>query len=459
MPKAKKLSKPKLPKPSKFTLAMLGPGVVLIAMGLGSGEYVLWPYFVAKFGFGVLWGALVGILFQYTVSNESGRYTLAKGDSVFVGMRKLSRAFPFWFIVSTFISFAWPGIIGSAGEILGHIFSIDDFRFITISLLIVIGLLLTFGGEVYSNLERIQKLFLLISMPALIFIAALVINPEILVKLAQGLVGIGEGYLFIPEGIGLVGFLGAIAYSGAGGNLVLSHSFYVQDEGLAMAKYADSQISREKSGEFKENNFTFPMNKKNIDDFRYWFRNTAIEQFATFFTIGILSIALLSVIAYALVYPFVGEEGLEFVFLQAEEIQSLVSPAVGLFYLVVGVVFLFQTQLGVFESTSRIMSENLQLTAGRSAKVSRSKLFFIFLWAQIAAAIIITVLDIAAPLEILFLSSFFSAISMFVLSGGVLWLNSSKHLAKELQPGRIRKLMMFISFVFFGVFSLIVLAS
>jgi len=82
-------------------------------------------------------------------------------------------------------------------------------------------------------------------------------------------------------------------------------------------------------------------------------------------------------------------------------------------------------------------------------------MFFMYLWTQITFAIVISISNIAAPLEILFLNTLFSAISMFVLSGAVLWLNSSKHLPREIQPGLFRKLIMLVSFLFFGVFTLI----
>jgi len=44
---------------------------------------------------------------------------------------------------------------------------------------------------------------------------------------------------------------------------------------------------------------------------------------------------------------------------------------------------------------------------------------------------------------------------MFVLSGAILWLNSSKHIHKALQPHLFRKIMLAISFLFFGAFTVI----
>jgi len=448
-----------MPKSPKFSLAMIGPGIVLIAMGLGSGEFIIWPYLVAQFGFGVIWGAILGMILQYFISNESGRYTLATGNSVYHGLYKLGRWIPFWFIVSTFASFAWPGIIGSGGKLFSflvereEILGINVERGSTVLFLLVIGLILTFGGKVYNNLERLQKLFIALSLPILIAIFIVLVDSNILNELFKGSIGSGDGYWFIPSGISLVTFVGAIAYSGAAGNLVLSHSFYVQDEGLGMAKNLNSQIELGKEKKKNPEGKIFKKTESNFQNFRKWFKNTSIEQFFSFFLTGLTIILLLVVISYALLYPYNGEEGLEFILMQSEILSDDYASLVGQFFLIIGVIFMFTTQLGVFETTSRIMTENLQLASSKiRKKYRRSNVFFFFLWSQILTAIFITLLNISQPLEILIISTFFSAISMFALSGFVLWLNTSKLIYKEIKPRLFRISILWCSFIFFGIF-------
>lgn len=444
----------KLPTPPKSFITLLGPGIVLVAMGLGSGEYILWPYLVSQFGFGVIWGAVVGILFQYFVSNESGRYTLIAGNSVFIGFKKLSFLFPTWFILSTFLSFGWPGIIGTGGEILGRLLGVEEHKWLTIVMLISIGLIFTIGGKVYSTLESFQKIILAISIPTLFVIAITVMDANTLTDLGKGILGIGSGYLFFPAGIAIGQFLSAIAYSGAGGNLILSHSFYIQDEKSGMAKYSEGEVIKGEESYHKVLDVRFEETPENISKFRKWFREIALEQFVSFVLIGLFTIFLLVIISYQLVYPLLGGNNLSFVFLQSEALSRF-GPYLGILFLIVGVVFLFKTQLGVYESTSRIMAENLHLGFKPFSRVQRSKVFFAFLWLQILFAVIITFLEFATPLQILFINALFSAVSMFVLSGSLLWLNTSKFIPKVLQPGIFRKLLLLISFIFFGVFSVI----
>ena len=40
---------------------ILGPSVILAGIGVGSGEYILWPYITTNVGLGFLWAAVVGV--------------------------------------------------------------------------------------------------------------------------------------------------------------------------------------------------------------------------------------------------------------------------------------------------------------------------------------------------------------------------------------------------------------
>lgn len=64
---------------------VLGPSVVAIAIGLASGEFILWPYITSKVGLGFLWAAILGLVTQYFVNMEIERYTLATGETAITG--------------------------------------------------------------------------------------------------------------------------------------------------------------------------------------------------------------------------------------------------------------------------------------------------------------------------------------------------------------------------------------
>lgn len=58
-----------LPKPLPFS-QLIGPSFIILGLGLGSGELILWPNLVSKYGLGIIWGAILGVTFQFFMNME-----------------------------------------------------------------------------------------------------------------------------------------------------------------------------------------------------------------------------------------------------------------------------------------------------------------------------------------------------------------------------------------------------
>ncbi|MEW5805558.1 MAG: hypothetical protein AB1721_02450 [Patescibacteria group bacterium] len=56
-----------MPQPPAWNKA-LGVGIVVMGLALGTGELILWPHLIVKFGLGLLWLALLGITLQYFIN-------------------------------------------------------------------------------------------------------------------------------------------------------------------------------------------------------------------------------------------------------------------------------------------------------------------------------------------------------------------------------------------------------
>ncbi|HPD08054.1 MAG TPA: Nramp family divalent metal transporter, partial [bacterium] len=190
------------PQPIPF-LKMLGPSFVILALGLGSGEIILWPYLTANYGLGIVWGALLGLTCQYFINMEIERYALVKGESVFTGLAKLWPKLPYWFIISTFLGWALPGIAAASAQIFGHLIGLKDFRWLAMIILLAIGLILTLNQSVYNTLEKITKTIILIGVPCLIVLAIILAVKTDWLALFQGLIGRGYNYHWLPSGVGL----------------------------------------------------------------------------------------------------------------------------------------------------------------------------------------------------------------------------------------------------------------
>jgi len=451
------------PKPP-ILKKLIGPSFIILALGLGSGEVILWPYLVANYGLGIAWGALLGITFQYFINMEIERYALVKGESVFVGIAKVWSGAVYWFIISTFIGFGLPGIIAASAKVLGVVLGIEDFKWLAIGLLVVIGLVLSAGKTVYGMMEKITKTILLLGVP-FIFILALSLSTGVdWGALAGGLVGRGEGFNFLPAGIALATFLGAFAYAGAGGNLNLTQSIYIKEKGYGMGKYSQKiaglfgKIGAEQK--VKLTGEKFVLDEESKKNFRAWWKVVSLEHLLIFWFVGLLSMCLLMLLSYATVYGVGGNniEGINFVINEGGVIAGMVSPLLGTIFLIVVGIMLFQTQLGIMDSTSRIMAENLairQVEGKQKKTVNLSRIYFIFLWAQITFGIILFLFNVYEPKTLIVLGAVINAVAMFVHTA-LVFIANHKILPKEFRPRWWRKIIMVGIFLFLGFFSSVV---
>jgi hypothetical protein len=132
-------------------------------------------------------------------------------------------------------------------------------------------------------------------------------------------------------------------------------------------------------------------------------------------------------------------------------------PAVGTFFLIVTGLTLFGTQLTVFDATSRIITENIAIIKAKSLKAKNIPvIYYLILWSQILAGIVILSLGYDQPLQLLIIAAVLNAFAMFVHTGMTLYLNK-KDLPKQIGPNKFRSTAMFIAFVFYGSFSLFVI--
>ncbi|HBP00418.1 MAG: hypothetical protein UU48_C0004G0051 [Candidatus Uhrbacteria bacterium GW2011_GWF2_41_16] len=445
---------------------LIGPSFLILALGLGSGEVILWPYLAANHGLGIAWAAVIGITFQYFINMEIERYALVKGESVFVGIGHLWKFVPIWFIFSTFIGFGLPGIISASAHVVAFLVGIQDARWIAIPMLLLIGMILSVGRTVYGVMETLTKTIILAGVPFIFLLAVVMARSVDWTALAHGLVGFASGNHLIPEGVSLATFLAAFAYSGAGGNLNLTQSIYVREKGYGMALYAQKMAglftAKGTSAHIRLDGTFFEDSTSTQTNFRTWWRRVSVEHAVVFWFTGALSILMLMLLSYTAVHgsPH-NAQGIQFVLNEGMAISARLGTWVGIGFLIAVGIMLFQTQLGVMDSTSRIMSENLAVMYTRitgKQKVRLSRTYFSFLWAQIAFGIMLFLLGQTEPKTLLILGACLNAVAMFVHIGLVSVLNR-RTLPRAYQPPLWRQILLWTIFVFFGVFSIVVFAD
>lgn len=421
----------------------------------------MWPYLAANFGLGIIWGAFLGITFQFFMNMEIERYALVFGESVFVGFRRLWRGWPIWFMLSTFIAWGLPGFSAAGSQILNRLFNFKNETLVAVFLLVLVGVILSVGKSLYKTLETFQKTIIFLGIPFIILLCFLLTKVFDWQIFLVGMFGKGHNYFFLPEGISLMSFLGAFAYAGAGGNLNLAQSYYVKEKGYGMGKFSTKLkgLFSKENQEARLEGVTFPINKENLSEFKKWWRIINLEHLIIFWLLGFLTIALLSVLSYSLVYGQGGNlPGINFFFNEAVVIAERLGKTFGVGFLLLGFFMLYSTQVAVLESTSRIISENFLLFGQETDRkgVNLSRGFYLALWGQIFFGIVILLLGFKEPRSLLTLSAVINAFCMFIHLGLTYRLNQ-KSLPLQLRLGFFRKLVLLAAFIFFGIFSFLTL--
>lgn len=448
--------------PAPALKKLLGPSFILLGLGLGSGEVVLWPYMASNYGLGIAWGLLLGVTMQFFINMEVSRYALVNGESVFVGFARLHLWLPIWFIFSTFLGFGWPGVGLFGASLLSAAAKpalIIQPTTIAIGVFITIGIVLSAGKVLYKTVEQLQKFIIGIFVPFFIGLTYYLAPSNDLAALAKGLVGQGnihgEPYAFFPPGIILGTFLGALAYAGAGGNLNLAQSCYVRDKGYGMGKYASgitSLMTNSTTNSFTLTGSTFPTTPGNISRFQQWWKVINWEHFLVFWVLGLFTMLTLALLAYSTTFgKSDNAQGIHFILMEAGAIGQATIAQIGILFLVVTGAMLCATQLTILDATTRIITENIMLLSGGRYSWPVAKVYYLVLWLQIVFGISVFSLGFNQPLTLIIFGAIVNAFSMFVYTGILLYLNN-RTLAKEVRPTWWRNFMLVFTFVFLGSF-------
>jgi hypothetical protein len=442
-----------LPEPTSLG-RIIGPSVVLLAVSIGSGEFVLWPFISSRVGTTILWLAAVGILTQYFINMEIERYTLATGETAVTGFTRLWPHWAWLFIIFTIVPWVWPGWATGASTSLGFIFnwSGDTVNVVTVLGLLAIGIALTASPVVYNAVERFQMV-----MVAAIFVF-------LLLALFMGSEATSWGNLFqpgLPEHPELTPavLLGALAFAGAGGSVNLAQSNWIRDKGLAMGDYI-AKIESPVTGEpvaIPSLGAIFPSDEQNLRRWKGWWRIANQEQFIFFFVLGLISIIVLSVLTASTVFGEEAGESFDFIQFEGEALKDIVAPWFGTFFWITGAVVLFSTNLGVLDHVGRVVADILKINWLRDSDFwSESKLYFTIVWGEIIVGAIILLAAIDQPLVLLVIASSLNGLVMFVYSILLIQLNRAA-LPGPIRIAGVRLGAMVWSVLFFGYFSAILL--
>jgi len=442
---------------------LIGPSLVTLGLGIGSGEFVLWPFLASQYGFGIMWAAVIGITFQAILLLEISRYSVVTGESIVHGFRKVHRLLPFWLLISTIIGFGWPGFAATAAYLFSSLFGISSENkvFVSIILLLICGLALLVGKSTYKRIESLQKVILPLSFLFLTFLFLFYFRWDTFQALLLGLLGQGNGYNWLPSGIDMAVLLGAFAYAGSGGNFLLGQSFYVIERKLGNTKHSDTldidnDIVKERE-DFSLKKHSISSSLASIRNFRKLRFFQFLETGLVFWGIGLLTILMLVYIAFVTVNSIPGlPKGFDFLLREADVIRSGVGILAMIIFVFVGIFALLSVQLGALDIMGRLAAWTAHAERKDSGKQKWhiSRVYKLAVFAQLVAGMSIFSMGFAEPQSLIVTGAVFNALAMAVIAFVVLRINSTQ-LPEGYRPSIFTRLFLFIAglsyIVLFGV--------
>jgi hypothetical protein len=435
---------------------VIGPSVVLVGVGISSGEYIIWPYITSQVGLIFLWAAAFGIFMQLILNMEIERYTLATGETAVAGFARFWKPWGLVFIACAVIPNIWPGWAASSATILTFLFGGGNPTTIAICMLVFMGAALTLSPVVYKTLERIE--FVKVGAVLVFLVVTLVAAIS------------GDAYGDLPRvatdaswatGIEVSVVLGALAFAGVGGANNLCQSNWIRDKGYGMGAHIPRVVSPI-TGEDQARPSTGYMvrqDEQNLRRFWGWWHVAKKEQFYFFFLTGLITIFVFSLLAYSTVHGSDMGEDLDFIQGEGEALKSLVGPWFGTLFWTIGAVALFAGMLGVIDYVSRVCGDAIKTVYAReSERLTESKLYFAFVWALVTCGCAVLLSGFDQPLALLIVASSLNGVVMAIYSLLLIQLNR-RALPEAIRVSGARLALLWLIAAVFGVLSVALLLS
>ena len=453
---------------------VVGPGVIVLGLSIGGGEFLLGPAAFVRYGLSLLWITLVSVFFQTIFNTELMRYTVASGEPAFTGFMRTrpGRAFWAWFYAGMyFLQTGWPY---SAGLSAGAIFFLVTRRMpgaadsatiynIGVGTFLLCILLLLAGRRIERTLELLNWVMVACILGGFFLLALFFVPGATWLAAAGGLVGLDRtgAFNFLP-GEADFQLLAALAgYSGAGGMVNIALSSWARDKGYGMGErvgYIPAAVGGHKV-KLAHAGYIFEPNADNMRRWHGWWRIVRADQWGVFFTGALLGMVLPAVLYVTVVASGTNIQGLGISAALASGVGARAGALLGGIVAVLGAWILFKTQLDIIESMVRSLTDILWTGSRRVREWSRddvrvvyySALAVICLWGIVA-------LRLAQPIILLLLAANVAATVMTIAALHLLYVNT-RLLPEAVRPPQWRRVALVAMACFYGVFTVMSLRT
>lgn len=304
-----------LPEPAPLSwrnwAGFIGPGIVMMGIQIGGGEWLFGPIITAQYGGGLMWIATIAIVLQVFYNIECGRYALYCGEPVMTGFMRVSPGPRFWVAIVLLMSVGAfiPGLSSHAGilivaMILDRPPGVDDQGLVTVFsflCMFAVTLPVLIGGKVYNMLQFVMTAKVVVVLSFCLIMGLLFVGWDHWLEVFSGFLKFGV-LPVIHEGreqplnvlryrwdygewptisFTNIATIGAFAgYAGGGGLANSTYSNYVRDKGWGMGRLVGAipsavggrHISLSHVGK------TFPLSAGNLRRWSGWWRYIMFDQ-------------------------------------------------------------------------------------------------------------------------------------------------------------------------------------
>lgn len=216
-------------------LKFLGPGFILSASIVGSGELIATTTLGAKAGYTAFWVIVVSCLVKVAVQLEFGKHTIVSGETAMQAFDQLpgprlgKARWSVWliFILIVLKIVQLGGMVGSAAIVLNMLFPVASITFWVFAVAMVVSMFIYQGY--YSVVEKSSLVMtLMFTILTLLAVCFLIYTPY-----SISLADIGSGLTFTlsKEVVGVA--IGAFGITGVASDEIIAYNYWCIEKGYA----------------------------------------------------------------------------------------------------------------------------------------------------------------------------------------------------------------------------------
>jgi len=230
------------PKDWRGTLRHLGPGLIITACIVGSGELIATPKVGAEYGFSLLWFIIAGCMIKVLVQVELGRFAISKGKTTLEALDTVpgprfivSWVVWCWLLMFVGILLQLGGIFGAVSKVvmeMGWISEMGDLGSKVITVFVSAGTIAILASGKYKPVELFSTVMVVFFTLATLFaLGSLQWTPE-MKDFSISWADLKEGFRFSLPGDFSTAFA-AFGIIGVGASELIYYPYWCLEKGYA----------------------------------------------------------------------------------------------------------------------------------------------------------------------------------------------------------------------------------